>query len=210
MKNTTYIFLVCFFCNIFVIGNLIFNKFVTIEIFDIKLEVSVGILLFPITFVISDLVTEFYGKAKAFLMINLSIIITLLTIIVIYIADIMDATEWSKVDNQTFSLVFGSFTIAVFASLFANYISQNCDIIMFDYIKKLTGGKYLWLRNNVSTLIGQIIDTFCVATIMVLFNKIPNSQFFTITFSSLQFKIIATILSTPLCYLGYRFMKMLK
>ena len=209
MKNTTYLFLVCFFCNIFVIGNLIFNKFIIIDILHIKLEVSVGILLFPITFIISDLVTEFYGKAKAFLMINISIVITLLTIIVIYIADIMQATEWSKVDDKTFSMVFGSFTIAVLASLFANYISQNCDIIIFDYIKRLTAGKYLWIRNNVSTVVGQIIDTSCVATIMVLFNKIPNSQFFTITFSSLEFKIIATILSTPLCYLGYRFMKML-
>ena len=125
MKNTTYIFLVCLFCNIFVTGNLIFLKFTTLKIFNLTLDVSVGILLFPITFVISDLVTEFYGKAKAFLMINMSIAITLLTVIVIYIADSMKAASWSTVSNETFSLVFGSFGVAVFSSLVANYISQN-------------------------------------------------------------------------------------
>jgi uncharacterized integral membrane protein (TIGR00697 family) len=210
MKNTTYIFLVCLFCNIFVTGNLIFGKFTSLKILNLNLDVSVGILLFPITFLISDLVTEFYGKAKAFLMINVSIVITLLTVVVIYIADSMKAASWSTVSNETFRVVFGSFGPAVFSSLVANYISQNCDIIIYDYIKHLTKGRHLWLRNNLSTFIAQIIDTFCVATIMLVFGKIPNSKYFAIALSSLQFKIIATILSTPFCYIGYRIIKIMK
>ena len=210
MKEKTYIFLVCFFTNIFVVGNLIFRKFITLSIFNINLDVSVGILLFPITFLLSDLVTEFYGKAKAFFMINVSIVITLLTLIVISISDLTQATSWSEVDNTTFSLVFGSFGTMVFSSLIANYISQNCDIIIYDFIKKLTNAKYLWLRNNISTLIAQILDTFCVATIMLIFGKIPDNQYLKIALSSIQFKIVATILSTPVCYIGYKIMSKIK
>ncbi len=209
-KNLLYIFLVCFFCNILVTGNLIFHKFVNIEFFNQSLNVSVGILLFPVSFVISDLVTEFYGKKQARMMVNISIALTIITMSVIYLADSLKATTWSRVDNETFSSVFGSYGIAAIASLFASYISQNCDIFLYDLIKTLTKGRYLWLRNNLSTLIAQIIDTFCVATILLIFDIIPDAQYFIITSSSLQFKIIATILSTPLCYFGYKVMQKIK
>jgi uncharacterized integral membrane protein (TIGR00697 family) len=204
MKEKLYIFLVCLFCNIFVIGNLIFKKFVSIDFFGMHLNVSVGILLFPITFLISDLVTEFYRKAKAFSMINISIIITLLNIIIIYVANIMNATSWSEVDNITFNLVFGSFGVAVLSSLVANYLSQNCDIVIYDFIKKLTNGKYIWVRNNVSTIIAQILDSFCVTTIMLIFGTIPDEQYFVLAFSSLKFKVDSTMLAAPFFYLAYR------
>jgi uncharacterized integral membrane protein (TIGR00697 family) len=209
-KNILYIFLVCFFCNIFVVGNLIFHKFVSIEFLNISLNVSVGILLFPVTFIISDLITEFYGKKQARMMVNISIILAMLTMFVIYIADSLNATSWSRVDNETFTLVFGSYGIAAMASLFAGYISQNCDIFLYDWVKILTKGNYLWLRSNLSTLIAQIVDTLCVATILLMFDIIPESQYFVITSSSLQFKIIATILSTPFCYLGYKIIQRIK
>jgi uncharacterized integral membrane protein (TIGR00697 family) len=209
-KNIVYVFLVCFFCNILVTANLIFHKFVVIDLFFTSFNVSVGILLFPITFVISDLITEFYGKTKARMMVNISIILAVLTMSVIYIADSLNATEWSRIDNKTFNLVFGSYGIAAISSLIASYISQNCDIFIYDWIKNLTNGRYLWLRNNLSTLIAQIIDTFCVATILLIFDIIPDAQYFLITSSSIKFKIIATILSTPICYLGYKMMQKLK
>lgn len=210
MKDNIYIFLLCLFCNVFVVGNLIFKKFVNLSFFGLNFDVSVGILLFPVTFIISDLVTEFYGKKKAFKMVNISIIITLINILIIYIANIFNATSWSEVDNKTFNLVFGSFSSAVFASLVANYISQNCDIIIYDFIKNLTNSKYLWIRNNISTFIAQTIDTICVVSIMLIFNQIPDKQFFVIAFSSIRFKFVATIFSTPLCYLGYRLMNKFK
>lgn len=209
-KNIVYVFLVCLFCNILVTANLIFHKFVVIDLFFTSFNVSVGILLFPITFVISDLITEFYGKTKARMMVNISIILAVLTMSVIYIADSLNATEWSRIDNKTFNLVFGSYGIAAISSLIASYISQNCDIFIYDWIKNLTNGRYLWLRNNLSTLIAQIIDTFCVATILLIFDIIPDAQYFLITSSSIKFKIIATILSTPICYLGYKMMQKLK
>jgi len=209
-KNIVYVFLVCLFCNILVTANLIFHKFVVIDLFFTSFNVSVGILLFPITFVISDLITEFYGKTKARMMVNISIILAVLTMSVIYIADSLNATEWSRIDNKTFNLVFGSYGIAAISSLIASYISQNCDIFIYDWIKNLTNGRYLWLRNNLSTLIAQIIDTFCVATILLIFYIIPDAQYFLITSSSIKFKIIATILSTPICYLGYKMMQKLK
>ena len=90
----------------------------------------------------------------------------------IYIADILPAAEFSKpsnqkVDDETFNLVFGQFGVAMIASLFTYLICQLIDIKIFHYLKKKTKGKYLWLRNNFSTISSQLIDTFLILFLLM-------------------------------------------
>ena len=114
----------------------------------------------------------------------------------------MSAATWSPVDDSIFHQVFGLHTIAIFASLVAIYISQLVDISIFAAIKAKTNGKYLWLRNNISTVSAQIIDTACVLAIMSFFSILEWQNFFSIFSDALYFKIIAALLTTPLCYYG--------
>ena len=198
-----YVIFCSIFCTIIVTANLIFQKFVSISLFGNVLEISVGIMLYPITFLISDFVTEFYGKESARFMVNIAILCSFIVFILILVSDYCSATEWSMIDDAIFHKVFNVYGIGAIASIIANYLGQLVDIYFFSYLKLLTDGKYLWLRNNVSTILGQLVDTVVVISILCVFEIIPQEQFFIISLSSLSFKILAALADTPLCYLGY-------
>lgn len=198
-----YVIFCSIFCTIIVTANLIFQKFVSISLFGNVLEISVGVMLYPVTFLISDFVTEFYGKESARFMVNIAILCSFIVFILILVSDYCSATEWSMIDDAIFHKVFNVYGIGAIASIIANYLGQLVDIYLFSYLKLLTDGKYLWLRNNVSTILGQLVDTVVVISILCVFEIIPQEQFFIISLSSLSFKILAALADTPLCYLGY-------
>jgi len=203
-KSTSlYVVLCSIFCTIIVTGNLIFQKFIDLNIFGNILEVSAGVLLYPVTFLISDLVTEFYGKSHAKLMIRAAFLCSIMVLLIVSTSDFCSATHWSKVDDKTFHSVFNIYGLAAVASIIANYCGQKVDIHIYSYLKELSSGDHLWFRNNVSTFVGQTVDTFIVVSLLSLFDVIPSSQFIIVILSSLSFKLIAALLDTPFCYLGY-------
>ncbi len=198
-----YVIFCSIFCTIIVTGNLIFQKFISINLFDNVLEISVGVLLYPLTFLISDFVTEFYGKERAKFMINIAILCSFIVFVLVLVSDYCTATKWSVIDDATFHRVFNVYGIGAVASIIANYLGQLVDIYTFSYLKFLTKGKYLWLRNNISTILGQLVDTAVVVSILCVFEIIPQEQFLIVSQSSLFFKILAALADTPLFYLGY-------
>ena len=101
-----YVILCSIFCTIIVTGNLIFQKFIQLDFFGYVFEVAVGVLLYPITFLISDLVTEFYGKLYAKLMIKTAVICSIMVLGVVSLSDWCFAASWSVVDDETFHKVF--------------------------------------------------------------------------------------------------------
>ena len=182
---------------------MIFQKFVSVSLSELlTFQLSLGILLYPITFLISDLVTEVYGKKHATYMVNVSIVASLLVMGFLYICDQITAVIWSPVNDDVFHQVFGIYSVATFASLVAIYLSQLLDISTFAWIKTQTHGKYLWLRTNISTIMAQIIDTLCVLAILCAFNVISWDKFFLLFSNGIWFKILAAICVTPLCYAG--------
>lgn len=198
-----YVVLCSIFCTIIVTGNLIFQKFIQLNFFGINFEISVGVLLYPITFLISDLVTEFYGKLYAKLMIRTAVICSVMVLGIISFSDWCFATSWSTVDDEVFHKVFNVYGVAASASIVANYFGQRVDIQIYFYLKQLTSGKHLWLRNNISTFFGQFVDTITVVSLLSMFSIIPVSQFYIVVVSSLSFKLLAALCDTPFCYLGY-------
>lgn len=129
LKNKIYIFLCLNFTALIIIGNLIYQKYVYLNFFGMhKFALSAGTVFYPITFLISDLIAEFYGKAGAKFCIRVTIIISIfISIIISFIAN-LEATPWSKVNDQNFNDIFAGFNIAFASSIIANYFAQIIDI----------------------------------------------------------------------------------
>lgn len=202
------------FLTALVVSNLIFQKFfywypVDISIFGSKLfEISVGILPYPITFLITDLISEIYGKKRANDVVVAGIFASIFSMGIVYISNAVPATPWSPVQDQTFTTVFGSTAIAVFASMMAYLLAQFVDIQIYHFWKRLTKGKHLWLRNNCSTFLSQFVDTATVLLLLCAFEKIEWDKFTGLLFCGFIFKVLVAFIDTPFLYLGvYLFKK---
>ncbi len=208
LAQRIYLLLGGLFITSLVVSNLIFQKFFywypfDVEIFGSKLfEISVGILPYPITFLITDLISEIYGKKRANDIVVVGIFASLFSLLIIYIADIVPATPWAPVDNEMFKTVFGNSTIAVFASMLTYLFAQFVDIQIYHFWKRLTKGKHLWLRNNFSTWFSQFVDTFTIIFLLCSFGIIDWANFKGLLVSGFLFKVFVAILDTPFLYLG--------
>jgi uncharacterized integral membrane protein (TIGR00697 family) len=196
------------------VSNLIFQKFFYwypfhIEIFETKLfEISVGILPYPITFLITDLISEIYGKKRANQIVVVGIFASFFSMLIVYIANAVPATDWSPVNDTIFKTVFGATAIAVFASMMAYLLAQFIDIQIYHFWKRRTKGKHLWLRNNFSTFLSQFVDTFTVLILLCSFGKIGWDRFTGLLIAGFIFKVLIAVLDTPFLYLGvYLFRK---
>ncbi|TYA74604.1 queuosine precursor transporter [Seonamhaeicola marinus] len=203
-----YMLLAALFITSLVVSNLIFQKFfywypVDIEIFGSKLfEISVGILPYPITFLITDLISEIYGKKKANQVVVTGIFASLFSLLIVYTSSLVPATSWSKVDNELFDTVFGNSILAVLASMMAYLSAQFVDIQIYHFWKQLTKGKHLWLRNNFSTWLSQFVDTFSVILLLCLFSIIEWDKFWGLVISGFLFKVLVAACDTPFLYIG--------
>jgi len=203
-----YMLLGALFITSLVVSNLIFQKFFywypfDIEIFGSKLFiVSVGILPYPITFLITDLISEIYGKKRANQVVIAGIFASLFSVFIIYIANVVPAVTNSPVDDTTFTHVFGRTILAVGASMAAYLLAQFIDIQIYHFWKRLTKGKHLWLRNNFSTFLSQFVDTFSVVFLLCTFKVLPWTMFSGLLISGFLFKVIIAVCDTPFLYLG--------
>lgn len=212
-----YMLLGALFITSLVVSNLIFQKFfywypVDVEIFGSKLfEISVGILPYPITFLITDLISEIYGKKRANQVVITGIFASFFSLLIVSVASLVSATPWSPVNNNIFNTVFGNTILAVFASMMAYLFAQFVDIQIYHFWKKLTQGKHLWLRNNFSTWCSQFVDTFTVVGLLCLFDIIHWDKFLGLLISGFLFKVLVAVSDTPFLYLGvYLFKKRFK
>lgn len=186
-----------------VASNLIFQKFFYWDFFGIYIfEISVGILPYPVTFLITDLVSEVYGKKKANQLVTAGVFASLFSLLIIYVAAIVPATSWSPVNDQTFTKVFGATAIAVLASMLAYLFAQYIDIQLFHFWKRLTKGKHLWIRNNFSTFFSQFIDTATVLLLLCTTGIIEWNRFGKLLENGFLFKILIALFDTPLLYFG--------
>lgn len=198
-----YLFFGALFICALVVSNLIFQKFFYWDFFGIyTFEISVGILPYPITFLITDIVSEVYGKRKANQLVTAGIVASFFSLAIVFIADAVPATAWSPINDSLFTTVFGATAIAVFASMMAYLFAQYIDIQIFHFWKRLTKGKHLWLRNNFSTFLSQFIDTFTVLFLLCSFGKIDWMLFSGLLLSGFLFKVIVAALDTPFLYLA--------
>jgi len=203
-----YMLLASLFIASLVASNLIFKKFFYWDFFGLyTFEISVGILPYPLTFLITDTISEIYGKKKANQVVSVGIFASLFTLLIILISNRVPAIDSSPVGDEIFNRVFGSTGIAVSASMVAYLLAQYIDISIYHFWKKLTKGRHLWLRNNFSTFSSQFVDTLAIISLLTFFGELPWEKFWVLLLSGFLFKVIIAILDTPLLYLivyGFR------
>ncbi|PWL37932.1 hypothetical protein DKG77_14315 [Flagellimonas aquimarina] len=203
-----YLYLGALFITSLVVSNLIFQKFFywqplgDVTIFGAPLfELSVGILPYPITFLITDLISEVYGKKKANQVVTAGIFASLFSMLIIFVANEVPAIEGSPINNEIFTKVFGLSPLGVLASMLAYLFAQYIDISIYHFWKRITNGKMLWLRNNFSTFSSQLVDTVTVVGLLCTFGVLPWDKFYGLVISGFVFKIFIALLDTPLLYL---------
>lgn len=203
-----YLYLAALFITSLVVSNLIFQKFfywypLDWEIMGNSLfELSVGILPYPITFLVTDLISEIYGKKAANRVVVAGIFASFFSMGILLIAGLVPALPNSPIDDQTFNQVFALSPIAVLASMMAYLLAQFIDIRIYHFWKNLTKGRHLWLRNNFSTFASQFVDTFTVVGLLCAFGVLPWDAFVGLVISGVVFKILVALIDTPLLYLS--------
>jgi len=213
LAQRIYMLLGALFITSLVVSNLIFQKFFywypfDIEIFGEKLfKISVGILPYPITFLITDLISEIYGKKRANQVVVTGIFASIFSLLIILLADAVPAIDNSPIDDALFHTVFGKSVIAVVSSMLAYLFAQFIDIQIYHFWKRLTQGKHLWIRNNFSTWFSQFVDTLSIVGLLCLFKVLPWSSFKGLLISGFLFKVMIAALDTPFLYLGVYFFK---
>ena len=207
LAGKIYLILAGLFITSLVVSNLIFQKFFYWHPFDYNIfgsrlfELSVGILPYPITFLITDLISEIYGKKKANEVVVVGIFASFFSMGIILISNYVPAMETSPIDDATFSKVFSLSPLAVLASMLAYLFAQFVDIRIYHFWKNLTNGKMLWLRNNFSTFLSQLIDTSVVVALLCFFGVLPWELFFGLLLSGFIFKVCVAAIDTPFLYL---------
>lgn len=211
--ENVYLILAGLFIAALVACNLIFQKFFTWEIslfgWSYSFQQSVGILAYPLTFLVTDILSEIYGKERATTVVTSGLFASLFVAGLILIADWVNATAWSPVDDTTFHRVFGLSWVAVTASMTAYLVAQYLDIRFFSFWRRLTRGRHLWLRNNASTVTSQVLDTAVVNGLLVIMGApgLTWARFPQLFWNGVLFKWIVALADTPLFYVAVRYLR---
>ena len=187
---------------------------------NIPMVVAVGVLPYPVTFICTDLLSELYGRKRATEVVWMGLLLNLWVMLLLWVGGVLPgfepidaATGMPSPDDagrmpvffEVRTLAFG----AVTASMVAYLVAQYCDVRLFHFWKWLTGGRHLWLRNNGSTLVSQMVDSVAVILVTHFYaNALPVndvdpiwSQLFTFIASGYVFKLTVALLDTGPIYL---------
>lgn len=164
----------------------------------------VGILPWPIVFVATDIINEFFGKKGVRFYTFVTVGLIIYSFFMLGLARFVDAASFSPVSDEAFDAVFGTSQWIIVGSIVAFLVSQLVDVLVFSRLRRWTGKRHLWMRATGSTIVSQLIDTFIIQYIaFVLPGKISWAEFFEVAAISYLFKVGVAILITPLCYLGH-------
>ena len=188
----------------------------------IPFVVFVGVLPYPLTFLCTDLISELYGKRRARMLVWIGLILNIWVLFILWIGGILPPSTQLGPDglpaidhpDRTFFQIRKWTSMATAASMIAYLSAQLVDVHVFHFLKKLTKGKALWLRNNGSTLTSQMVDSVAVILITYFFtNAISITPGETVAhglliliLSNYSFKMIAALVDTLPFYLGTRFL----
>ena len=213
-KQWLFVFLAGLFITNAVTAELISNKLIEIPLsFDLfgnqfgPFVTIVGILPWPVVFLLTDLLNEFYGYKAVRKLSWITAILIAYCFLIVGLSMNIPAVEIpgsNLSDDAAFNKVFGQAQMVIVGSICAFLVSQILDAFLFSWIKSKTGERFIWLRSTGSTLISQLIDSYIVLYIgFVLPGTLSFNDFMTIAPTNYVLKIVIAILLTPLIYLGH-------
>nr|WP_314835468.1 queuosine precursor transporter [uncultured Flavobacterium sp.] len=204
-KELVFVILAGIFITNAVVAELIGGKLIQIGPF----VMSIGILPWPIVFLTTDLINEYFGeKGVKKLSIITACLIAYAFIILLLAITIPAAKGISPVNDKQFQAVFGQSMWIIVGSIIAFLVSQLIDVTVFWFFKKKTGNQKIWLRTTGSTIISQLFDSFIVLGIAFwLPGKINFDTFISSALTGYTFKLCVAVVLTPLIYLGHYLIK---
>ncbi len=167
----------------------------------LNMKMTVGVLLWPVVFVTTDVVNEYFGKQGVRYLTLLTVGLITFTFLALFVAIEIPAADISPVNDEQFKLVFGQSLWIVVGSIAAFLIGQFVDVSIFWFLRHKTGAKQLWLRSTGSTVISQLIDTFVVLGIaFYLPGKWSLGDYVAISLTNYTYKFAVACLMTPIIY----------
>jgi queuosine precursor transporter len=163
---------------------------------------TAGVIAFPITFIITDLLNEYFGKSGIRFVTFIGMAMIIFEFGIIQIAMKVPTASFSPVDADSFNTVFGASGRIIVGSLVAYLIGQLADISLFHWLRGLTDGKHLWLRATGSTFGSQFLDTFIVLFI-AFYGPMTIQTIVAVALFNYGYKFIVAILITPLIYVAH-------
>ncbi|HKK39112.1 MAG TPA: queuosine precursor transporter [Cryomorphaceae bacterium] len=195
-----YLLLGGLFITALVTCNLIANKFVTVDLGFKVFTISAGVLPYPITFLLTDILSEIYGRKKTNAVVYTGFFASLFVLFMLFLGSLFPSIEDSPVSDEYYNTVFQNSWRVILASMVAYLTAQLVDVRLFHFWKNLTKGKKLWLRNNASTILSQLVDTTLV--VLVLFvGVLPFERIGDFIFDGWFFKVLVALVDTIFIYL---------
>jgi len=199
-KGFIYLILAGIFITNAVVAEMIGGKLIDVYGFTL----SLGILPWPIVFIVTDLINEYFGPQGVRRLTFLTAGLITYAFVLLFIGMFIPALDFSPVNDASYKNVFSQSMWIIVGSITAFVTSQLLDSVVFNKFKKISNGKYIWLRATGSTVISQWIDTFIVAGIaFYLPGKVSFAQFMNMCLTGYVVKLGLAILLTPLIYLGH-------
>lgn len=164
---------------------------------------TAGVLAFPITFIVTDVMNEYFGRAGVRFVTLLGVVLVLFEFVLLQAAIAVPTVDFSPVSDDAFRNVYGTTGRVIVGSVTAYLIGQFLDIALFHRLRLWTGGRHLWLRATGSTFGSQFIDTLIVLTVAFA-GQLRVGQIAAITLFNYGYKLLIAIGITPLIYLAHR------
>jgi uncharacterized integral membrane protein (TIGR00697 family) len=225
----------------FFIANALVAEFIGVKIFALEdtigwerfnfnlfgqegaLQFSAGVLLWPIVFIMTDIINEYYGKRGVRLLSFLAVSLIIYAFIMIFAAIMLTPADWWVTQNTSkgvpdmqaaFSVILGQGLLIIIGSLVAFLVSQLIDVVVFHQIKKTTGEQHIWMRATGSTVISQLLDSFVVLAIAfkigpeLIGNVEPWSwqQLLAVGTVQYTYKVFMAVILTPALYFAHNMM----
>ena len=182
------------FATLLVVANIIAGKLISVGMW----VVPVAVIAYPLTFLVTDTIAELYGRRVATRIVWVGFAVNVLMVILIYLGKIIPpASFWEGQD--AYNAILGSVPRIVLASMVAYLASQHHDVFAFHFWKNVTKGRFLWLRNNASTMVSQGIDTLLFISIAFV-GTVPLQVLLNMIVGQYIIKLVIAVIDTPLCY----------
>ena len=199
------------FMGALVVCNLIATKFTKLDLgflgFSTPFILSVGILPYPLTFLVTDIISEIYGRRRADQVVVIGFLASVMVAGVLWVAlqfESLQASDYRGPTTAEFHKVFGMSWLVIGASMTAYLTAQFLDIRLFHFWKRITNGRHLWLRNNASTICSQLLDTFLVVSVLFfgawLDGETSAAEVGGKIVDGWTFKVLCALADTPICY----------
>lgn len=215
IRMQLYVWLSGLFVTCLLLANILGVKLFSFELpvfgFRLPVEHTVGMMTFPMTFVLTDLMNEYYGKKATRRVTYLAFAMGLLAFVMVYIARAAPIKTGipGTASHEAFENIFGAASLMYLASMVAFLIGSLLDIFLFGVFKRMTGGKMVWLRATGSTVVSQLVDSFVITVVFFqVLQTLTGGQAAPMEFvirtalTGYILKFVISVLLTPVIYLG--------